>query len=190
MRYMVAHMIEGEAKEYLENLSRVFAKFYKFRPSTANIDAHLTMKAPFDALSTDLFDVERTLDRYTRVRSPLPYTLRGFSTFHDKVVYMNVEAPDDTKELFTGLKDEFKTIPWLEFKPHEDETTLHATICYPRTKEQCDEIITKLNERGGKTFECTIDKVALLKKGDRRWEVYKEYKLGGNDDTFLAPPEL
>lgn len=190
MRYMVAHMIEGEAKQYLDNLSRVLGKAYQFRPSTVSIDAHLTMKAPFDALSTDLFDVERTLDRYTRVRTPVTYKLNGFDSFHGKVVYMSVEAPEETKELFSGLKEELKFIPWLEFRPHEEETTLHATIAYPKTKEQSDEILAKLNERGGRTFECTIEKIALLKKGERRWESFKEYRIGGKDDVTLEVPSL
>ena len=190
MRYMIVHLVKDEAKEYLWNLSRVLSSFYRLRPPVANIDPHLTLKSPFDALSTDLFDIERILDRYARSNNPSSYTLNGFGAFDNRVIYMNVEAPDETKKLFQGLKDELKEIPWLDFKPHEDTTTLHSTICYPRIAEQSTILLEKLTKRGGKTFDCTVDSIALMKKGERRWELYKEYKLGNDGVEPLTFTEV
>ena len=186
MRYMIVHLIKDDAKEYLEKLSRALSSVYRLRPPTVNIDPHLTLKAPFDAVSTDLFDIERILDRYARSQTSKEYTLSGFGSFNNRVIYMNVDASYGTRELFKGLKDELKYIPWIEFKPHEDNTTLHSTICYTKTDEQINTMMEKLTERGGKKFDCTLDSIALLKKGERRWEVYKEYKLGGNNDAGLT----
>lgn len=180
MRYRIVHLIEGEAKEYLENLSRVFSSFYRLRPPTSNIDPHLTVKSPFDALSSDLFDIEQMLDRYARSKSPSTYTLKGFGSFDDRVVYMGGEATDETTNFFLDLKSELKRIPWLDFKPHEDNNVLHSSIVFPRTPEQTKEMVDKLNEKGTKTFECTLNKVSLMKKGERRWESYKEYKIGSD----------
>ena len=174
-------MLSGEARAYHENLSRALASAYRLRPVTANIDPHLTIKAPFDALSTDMFDVETTVERFVRTQSPLTYTLKHFSNFDDRVVYMDVEAPDETSSFIQELKDELKQILWLEFKPHESDTKLHATLCYPKYGPKAEEIVNYLNERGGKEFTCTLDTIALLKKDDKRWEVFKEYKLGGSD---------
>jgi len=180
MRYMIAHMISGEAKEYHENLSRALASVYKLRPVTANIDPHITVKAPFDALSTDLHEVELIVDRFVRSRSPLSYTLKGFGNFDGRVVYMNTEAPETTQEFVRGLKDELRQIPWLEFKPHEEEVKLHATLCYPKDTLQAEDIVAKLNERGGKEFAGTLNTVVILKREDRRWELFKEFHFASD----------
>lgn len=180
MRYMIAHMIEGEAKDYHINLSRALASAYRLRPTMASIDPHLTVKAPFDALSTDLYDVERLVDRYVRTKSPLTFTLKGFGSFDGRVVYMTVDAPEETHAFIKGIKEELREIPWLEFKPHEEVTTLHATLAYPKTTEQAEDMVAKLSERGGREFTCTMSGVALLRKGEHRWEIFKEYTFGGD----------
>ena len=181
MRYMIAHMIQGDAAAYHNNLSRALASAYRLRPVTANIDPHLTIKAPFDALSTDLFDAERITERFARARSPIPYTLRGFGNFHDRVVFMGVEAGNELTSFILDLKESLRELPWLEFKEHEQEVKPHATLCYPRGEAQTNEIVSRLTERGGKEFTAVLDRIALLKKGDRRWEVIKEFPLGGSD---------
>ena len=181
---MIAHMIGGEAKEYHKNLSDVLASAYRLRPVTTQINPHITFKAPFDALSSDLHEAEHVVQKFAQTRSPITYTLKGFGSFGDRVVFMDVEGGDAMKELQEELKEELKQLPWLEFKPHEEETRPHATLCYPRNSAQAQDIVTRLTERGGKQFNCTLDSIALLKKDERRWEVVKEFKLGGSDSAL------
>jgi len=181
MRYMIAHMIGGEAKEYHENLSRALASAYRLRPVTANIDPHITIKAPFDALSTDLYDIERSMDRFVRTRSPLGYTLKNFGNFDDRVVFMDVDAPAPTLDFVRELKEELRQTPWLEFKPHEESTKLHSTLCFPKDAVQTEEIVRTLTLRGGRAFACTMSSIALLKRGERRWEMYKEFHFAKDD---------
>ncbi len=185
MRYLIAHMIRGDAEKYHSNLSRAIASAYKLRPVTADIDPHLTIKAPFDALSTDLFEVERVVERFARARSTFSYELKQFGNFDDRVIYMGVEAPSEMLTFMQDIKEELRNIPWLEFKPHEADSKIHATLCYPRRTEQAREILEKLTSANARSFHCTFDTVAILKKGERRWELFKEYRLGGADD--LAP---
>lgn len=187
MRYMIAHMISGDAKAYLGNLGDVIAGNYRLRSVSLSIDPHLTVKAPFDALSTDFVEVEHIVERVARSASQHPYTLKGFGGFGDRVVYMDVDASSDIPDFIARLKEELKQVPWMEFKPHEEETKLHATLCYPKSREQADDIIGRLNARGGKEFSCTFDSIALLKKGERRWEVMKEFKIGGGDGLDVLP---
>jgi 2'-5' RNA ligase len=174
---MIAHMIGGEAMSYHENLSKVLASAYGLRPATASIDPHLTLKAPFDALSTDILDIEHIIEKFAHLTSPVPYTLKGFGKFEDRVVYMNVEAPRETVEFIEDLKNELKQVLWLEFKPHERNTVLHATLCYPHHAAQAEEILSRLTGHVSREFHATLDTIALLKKGDRRWEVAKTFLL-------------
>lgn len=184
MRYMIAHMIGGEAKEYHKNLSNVLASAYHLRSVTLQIDPHLTFKAPFDALSSDLDEVVRLVQKFVSVQSPFPYTLKGFGSFDDRTVYMDVAAEEELVTVVQDLKEQLKHLPWIEYKPHEEETKLHATLCYPQDATQTQEILKRLNERGGKEFTCTLDTIALLKKDERRWEVIKEFRFGGSDTVL------
>lgn len=186
---MIAHMIAGEAREYHVNLSRALASAYRLRPVTASIDPHLTIKAPFDALSTDIHEVELILERFVRSRSPLQYSLGGFGKFDDRVVYMDVHATDETVDFVREIRAELNQLPWIEFKPHEQtDVKLHATLCYPRTAEQAGEIVSRLTERGGKNFTGSFDTIALLKKGERRWEVYKEFHFDSSTEFGADAP--
>lgn len=183
---MIAHMLHGEVKDYHVQLSRALASAYRLRPVTANIDPHLTLKAPFDALSSDILDVEHIIDRFVRTRSVSTYSMKGFGNFGERVVYMDVQPSSDMQEFFKDCKDALREIPWLEFKPHEQDTKFHATLCYPKDATQSDEIVARLNERGGKEFLCTLDTIALLKKGEHRWEVLKEYRFSDGGDAIDA----
>lgn len=181
MRYMITHMISGDAKKYHENLSRAVAQAYHLRPVTANIDPHLTVKAPFDALSSDLFEVERLIGRFVDAHSPVSYTLSGFGNFGDRVVYMDVTAPAEIVTAVEDFKSKLKKLPWLEFKPHEEDTKFHATLAYPKDEAQTKEMVERLNGGNAPLFTSTFDTIALLKKGERRWEVVREYHLLGSN---------
>lgn len=181
MRYMIAHMIKGNARKYHEDLSLALAHHYHLRPVTANIDPHITIKAPFDALSTDLFDVERLTSRFVDTYSPVEYTLSGFGNFGDRVVYMNVTAPTEIVAAVEDFKGKLKELPWIEFKAHENDTKFHASLAYPKGVEQTNEIIEKLSKGNAPTFTCSFNTISLLKRGDRRWEVVKDYHLLGSN---------
>lgn len=185
MRYMIAHMLRGDAQKYHENLSRALASAYRLRSVTTTIDPHLTIKAPFDALSTDLYTVEHIVEHFVRTKDPLPYTVGHFGHFDGRVVFMDVAAPETVRDFIGELKEELKQLPWLEFKPHETNTKLHATLCYPKDVPQATEIVEKLTERGGKEFLCTLDTVAILRKSERRWEILKEFTVGGSIENSL-----
>lgn len=179
MRYMIAHMIEGGAKEYHMNLSRALASAYRLRPATAHNDPHLTVKAPFDALSSDLEKVEHILADFARRQSVSTYTMKGFGSFGDRVVYMDIVHAEKFVAFTEELKEELLGLPWLEFKSHESEIRPHATLCYPKDAAQATEILGKLTERSGREFTCSFDRVALLKRGERRWEVVRQFSIGG-----------
>ncbi len=180
MRYMIAHMIKGEARKYHEDLSHALAHHYHLRPVTASIDPHITVKAPFEALSTDLFDIERLIARFVDTYSPAEYTLSGFGNFGDRVIYMNVTAPTEIVSAVEDFKGKLKELPWLEFRPHEDDTKFHASLAYPKDAEQTTEIVGRLSAGHAPAFTCSFDTITLLKRGDRRWEVVKDYHLLGS----------
>ena len=183
-------MMSGEAAEYHKNLSKALAYEYRLRPVTSSIDPHLTVKAPFDALSTDIEEIERIIDSVVRLRSPLSYTLKGFGNFEDRVVYMDIEDQGEVASFIKELKGELRNVAWLEFKPHEREVKLHATLCYPNSARQAHEIVRRLSEKGKREFTATFDTVALLKKEGRKWEILKEFRFGsdGTEDSSLADP--
>ena len=176
MRYQISYLIKGDAKAYHENLSNTLASIYRLKPVNERIDPHLTLKSPFETDS--IFEVEEIIEGFVERAEPQPITLKGFSRFEDRLIYMDMTAPDETHTLISNFQDMLLRIPWISFRDYEKPVTLHATLCYPRTKEQADEIFSKLTSKEGRSFDLMLDNITILKRGPQRWETFREYKLG------------
>ena len=147
------------------------------RPVTERIDAHLTLKAPFETDS--IFEVEEIIESFAERSTPQPMTMNGFGRFENRVLYMDVQAPEDTLTSISTFQDMLLRIPWISFRDYETPPKLHATLCYPRSKTQADEIYAKLTDKDSRSFEIMFDNIAILKRGPRRWETFNEFKIGG-----------
>ena len=174
MQYLIAHMLSGEAANYHGELSDRVARERKLTPVRTRIEPHLTLKAPFDA--EDVSRIENILEEFSHKELPQPYTLVGFESFDGKVLYMHVDAPKQTHMLVRRLQDQLRNVPWLTFKKTEFPVTLHATVVYPKSREQCKEILKDLQKEKFR-FDCQLYSIALLQKSIDKWELIKEYQL-------------
>lgn len=174
MKYLLAYLIEGEAKKYHLNLSNMLARKYRLDPVSSRIDPHLTLKAPFETdNSEEMAAIVRQFVKKERVE---PLTLGGFGHFDGKVVYMDVHAPKQTYMQIRRLQDQLQKISWLQFDRYEIPITLHATLCYPKTKEQCGEIISSLTSEK-EEFELVLDNISFLKKRGDKWQLVQRFTI-------------
>jgi 2'-5' RNA ligase len=176
MQYFIAHVLKGEAAAYHRELSNTIAKQRKLAPLCTRVPPHLTVKAPFAA--QDISKLRDTIISFAQKEPAQPFTLSGFDHFGGKALYMRVEAPKQTHMLIRRLQDRLRAIPWLTFSQKEFPVILHATIVYPRTLEQCKEILHDLRKQEP-VFECTLNSIAILRKPDKVWNIDVEYQLEG-----------
>ena len=177
MRYMIAHMLKGDAKAYHANLSTVLASMYHLRPVTNIIDPHLTIKSAFEA--TEISEVEQIVSESSLFAEAAPYMLKGFNAVADRLIFMNVEPSLEMNMVIQKIQNQLQNIPWLEFRSHEIPPKLHATLCFPKSRTQRDDMLERLRKvEHAPSFECMFDNIAILKRGERRWEILKEYSIG------------
>jgi 2'-5' RNA ligase len=171
--FLIAHLLSGDAADYLRALSDAIAEKRKLISPTERIDPHLTLKAPWNAEDTSA--IEPILEAFAAKEKPQPFTLGGFDQFRGKVIYMKASAPKQTYMMIRRLQDQLRAVPYLTFKKTEFPITLHATICYPKTPESAQEILHELRKQET-TFDCSLDTITLLQK-QTRWEPLREYEL-------------
>jgi len=176
MRYLIAHMLEGEAREYHTDLSDRLAERFGLDRVSSRINPHLTLKAPFEAESAE--EIERILVSFAEKERAKPMTLGGFRDFDGKVIYLDVSAPKETHMQIRRLQDKLRAVPWLTFNAYEFPVTLHATLCYPKSPEHGKEILSYLERSEKKRMfpDLSLDNITLLLLRDR-WEVVKEVRL-------------
>lgn len=175
MRYLIAHLIKGEAGAYHIALSDDIARRHRLAPTSVRIPPHFTLKAPFEM--SDMAPIEEILAAFAADEHPEPYLLGGFGEFDGRVIYLAASAPKQTHMLLRRLQDRLRAVPWMTFKRTEFPLTLHATLVYAKSKEQTVEILSGLREH--RTFESSLDAVALLRNDSDRWQVLREYPLSG-----------
>ena len=134
MRYLLAHMLEGEVKDYHVELSDRLAEQFALVPVSSRIDPHLTLKAPFE--TEDPSAIEAIVEAFAKKEKSEPFMLSSFHDFNKKVIYMAVDVPKQTYMLIQRLQDRLRSIPWLRFSHHEFPIKLHVTFCYPKNPQQ------------------------------------------------------
>lgn len=172
MRYMLAYMLEGDAKAHHLELSDRLAERFRLRPVSRKNDPHITLKAPFD--TEDIHEIDNVVTAFTQKESPEELAIGGFDLFPKRVVYMNVRAPKQTHMLVRRLQDQLRNVAWLPFGPKEFPLQLHATLCYAKKPEQTKEILSYLKKEKPREFHCQLDAISLLEKHER-WEVAETY---------------
>lgn len=178
MRYMLAYMLEGDAKQYHEELSRELSERFKLSWVGTRSDPHLTVKAPFEMdEKKQLTEVISLLDTFTQKESPEPLMLRGFGDFRGKILYMDVSAPKQTHMLLRRLQDQLRNVSWLTFEKSEFPLTLHATLCRTRHPQQVKEMYAYLRKQKQQEFESSLDHIALLERGPERWQLRERFVI-------------
>lgn len=175
MRYLLAYMIEGEARDHHLELSDRLAEQFKLAPVSSRIGPHLTLKEPFE--TDDPADVIETVRAFARKEAEEPLLLGGFNDFDERVIYMDVDAPKQTHMLVRRLQDQLRRVPWLPFSRKEFPIVLHATLCYPKNLQHAKEILSYLSDEKPKVFDLSLDHIALMVRGEERWETVERFRL-------------
>ena len=181
MKYMIAHLLEGEAKEFHRELSQRLSERFRLEWVGNRIDPHLTLKAPFTIPPEGtLADIEAILAGLANKETPQPFTVDGVDDFNGRSIHLSVQAPKQTHMLVRRLQDKLRQIPWLTFFRSEFPITLHATLCRPRQPQHAREIMAYLRKVRFSAFHESLDAFSLLALDEGRWSVRQRYLLRGD----------
>ncbi|WP_143959336.1 2'-5' RNA ligase family protein [Litoribacter populi] len=176
-KYYIAIVPEGEIQEKATGLKLAVKDKFNFKYALKS-PAHVTLKMPFrynEAKEQKLID---HLSTFLGQQPAFDLELKGIGRFGRRVLYIRVSQPPELmtlqQELGEFCKRELKLIEELADKAYNP----HMTIASKDVKDsRFDECLAFLKEEG--FFErLYVDKVALLKKGERNWEVVIQIVLG------------
>lgn len=178
MRYLIAHLLEGEVGEFHRRITADLARRFGVEPLHEIIPPHITLKAPFDR--DDPEDVAALLKKTAAARDPSPLRYEGFGHFpkDTRVIFLTPVASREAEETIELLRRNLRGIGGLSWESHEKKLRLHASVARflsPRKFRKIMDYLANVPAR----FSSRLDNVALLGKAGRRWEVLRRFPLPG-----------
>jgi hypothetical protein len=172
LKYLVAHLLSGDAKRFHLALARELSVRYRTLPLFERIPPHVTVKPPFETDEAGIAEVERVL-RAIAVHERAPrLSFSGFGKFGFRTVYMDiVKSPDAVSLARRVVKTLNENIPWMPRFPLEGNK-LHASVARFLTRRQSGRIWRHLKTMGRPAFDSSLDNIAILKKDGKSWTVH------------------
>ncbi|MES2134681.1 MAG: 2'-5' RNA ligase family protein [Patescibacteria group bacterium] len=183
MKYFIAHLLSGDAKQYHAGLTRRLALKYRVTPLHERIPPHVTIKPPFETDELGIKEVERVLRSFVRSEPALPLVIDGFGRFGFRTIYLDVYKSGEVVSLVRRLIHTLNTnISWMPAYPLEGNK-LHASVARFLDRRQFRRIWRELRTLSPR-FESTFDTIAILKKEGRSWEIHSQIPLAFSDESF------
>ena len=121
MRYVVVTVADGEAGVFNKKLSA--EAFEKFKVKSSKLPAHITLKAPFET-EEPIEVLEEAIEKYIKDKKAIPYEIKGFEHFDNRVIYMNVIENKEMRDFHKGFVKAIKEVNYISFGSHEGENAI------------------------------------------------------------------
>lgn len=189
MKYFIAHLLSGDAKQYHAGLTRALASKYRITPLHDRIPPHITIKPPFETDEAGIQEVERILRSFAHHERPQPLVVNGFGRFGFRTVYMDIYKSVEAVSLVRRLIHALNTnITWMPAYPLEGNK-LHASVARFLNRKQFRRIWRELRVLRPH-FESTLDTIVILKKEGRVWKVMASIPLRGEASGWVVVGQM
>ena len=177
MRYFIGYLFEGEARNYLEEISEDISQTFGTRPLHRRTPPHLTLYRPFE--TEDIRLERQILSEWSSKAIATPFNLEGFGRFTDRVIFVDANVDMYIKGLVEDLQHSISKIPGM---PQESGRPWrpHATLVKREMPEKIEWVWKYLSELPKPQFDLNFDAVTLFRfEQESGWLVEEEWKLGG-----------
>lgn len=189
MKYFIAHLLSGDAKQYHAGLTRDLTSKYLVVPLHDRIPPHITIKPPFETDESGIKEVERVLRSFAGNEHSIPLVIDGFGRFGFRTVYMDVYKSVEAVSLVRRLIHTLNTnISWMPAYPLEGNK-LHASVARFLNRKQFRRIWRGLRLLRPR-FESTLDTIVILKKEEGMWKVMASVPLRGEASGWVVAGQL
>lgn len=178
-RYIIVHLIRGEAKNAHEEITRKLAEHLDGFPIHESIVPHLTLKRWFELDEIDIQKVQDLLDEFARSHKQSAYHLYGLNNFGEGVIYVDVKASNEMLETVSDLMRSLRSIKKMTFDEYDAfEGDFHATVAMRALKlfdfSATWEYLQTLEKMD---FNMVFDNIAILKKENNKWVPERIWEL-------------
>lgn len=178
MRHIIAHLVRGEANDYLISLSKDLVEKFDVFPIHNRIPFHFTLKRWFEISDEDMQKLHLLLDDFTKSHTQSAYTMNTFGNFREDVLFLDVEPSEKMHSNVLELMEVLHTHPSLTFDEYDNGSDFHATLTMSALKPfNFQEIKEYLDAVKRPNFNLKFDNIAILKKPETEWVVDKVWEL-------------
>ena len=124
MRYVVVTVADGEAGVFNKKLSA--EAFEKFKVKSSKLPAHITLKAPFET-EEPIEVLEEAIEKYIKDKKAIPYEIKGFEHFDNRVIYMNVIENKEMRDFHKGFVKAIKEVIYV-FEAMKVKAIFHVIV--------------------------------------------------------------
>ena len=176
--YAIIYLLPEPARSYhLDLWAKVASAFGLTARPQPKAPPHFTLKYSF--LVDDLGLIEQTLVDYCAATAPTPWLLRGFNTFGESVIFLEVIPSPAARVAHAALLERLRPIPGLRWDQYDNaDLHYHATIAHHGlTAANFADVLAFVQAQPPPDFDLYFDNVALLKINSDVDTVYRIYRL-------------
>ena len=173
MRYVVVSVVKDNAGNFNNNLRKEV--YEKFSAKSSKLPAHFTIKSPFE--TNDISELDSLLEKFCNENFSVPYKIKGYDHFDDRVIFMKVNMSEEGKILHDKLIDKMSTIDYINFDKLDGKNKIfHVTISSKKIKNIFNDLWNYVNKIYC-NFDCIFDNISIYKWQNNTWLLHNEYKL-------------
>jgi 2'-5' RNA ligase len=178
MRHIIAHLVRGEADDYLTSLSKDLVNKFDTFPIHNRITFHFTLKRWFELSEEDMQKLHALLDDFAQSHTQSDYTMNRFGNFREDVLFLDVDPSEKMQSDVLELMDALHTHPNLTFDDYDNGSDFHATLTMSALKPfDFQAIKDYLHTIEQPNFNLKFDNIAILKKPETTWVVDRVWEL-------------
>ena len=177
MKYVIVHLIRGEAGEFHGGITRELTEKFGTYPLYERVPPHITLKRSFEREEKEIDGIYTLIDDCARVHTQSDYHLRGFGHFCGETIY--IEAVP-SREMIVAVTDLQNRVSGLDIALEQFDLNqnFHATVAMASHKAfSFDTVWGFLQSVEAPDFSMKFDNIAVLKKVDNRWLVDRVTEL-------------
>jgi len=177
MKYLIAHLIRGEAREGHINLTKELSNQLGFEDLSQIIPPHFTLKHFNEPLNEkELETLEKFLFNFSKSVKAFNYNFSGFGNFGNKVFFLKPSG-EDLSNFSNFFLKELKKIKGIKLSDYDrEEITFHATLAYLNGEKDLLQVQDYFSSNIP-FYAAVFDNITRLRKAHYKWEIYKEFIL-------------
>lgn len=180
MKYIVVHLIRGEAKKFHEDITKKLTRKFGAYPLHNKIPPHITLKYDKGLDEKIIGKVYKCLDNFASSHKESDYLLSGFGHFGKDVIYVDTIPSPGMLQNVLDLINLLHKIKDLSFNKFDTPKKFHASLARRSLKTfDYDQIWNYLKTIPQPNFKMKFDNMATLKKADGsdKWSVDRVWEI-------------
>ena len=180
MKYVIVHLIRGEAKKFHEDITKKLTRKFGAYPLHDRVPPHITLKYDKKLDEKIIGKVYTYLDNFISSHNQSNYLLSGFGHFGKDVIYVDTIPSPEMSQDVLDLMSILHKVEGFTFNKFDTPKKFHASLARRSLKTfDYGQIWNYLKTMPKPNFKMKFDNVATLKKanGSDKWSIDRVWEI-------------